>query len=441
MVIHKLSLKNFKPFTDISFTLNSQFNIIIGKNMSGKTSILDGLSVAMGAFFSGISGVQERKIKYDEIHITTYKEHAEQQTPVVVKADGLVNNTTIEWTKEILGVDKNRTTHLGINKIKKITKNIDKSIEQNEDIILPILVYYPSGRAWYPLDEQDKELEHNGSRKLGYKSWSYPELSYKILLRWLKTMELGAIQEQLQETELLINQEQKNHSTNQRKKLEQSIQLKVIKSCILQCIEYAQDFYFDIKNGVIKLKWQGKGEIPLNYLSHGVKNMVSIIADIAYRCLRLNPHLGLEAAQKTEGIVLIDELDAHLHPSWQLTIVDNLKKTFPKIQFVVTTHSPLIIGSADVGELIILPDNLSQGSFQPEEKSYKGWQLQFILEQIMNSASNYDLNVLPIVSEIHRAYSEKNLKVYDEAFDKLKSLVNPSDTLIKMYEMRRTNLL
>ncbi|NJO00766.1 MAG: AAA family ATPase [Bacteroidia bacterium] len=70
-----------------------------------------------------------------------------------------------------------------------------------------------------------------------------------------------------------------------------------------------------------------------------------MVADIAFRCAVLNPHFREEAARLTTGIVLVDELDLHLHPSWQKKVVSHLKSTFPKIQFIVTTHSPLILST------------------------------------------------------------------------------------------------
>ena len=71
-------------------------------------------------------------------------------------------------------------------------------------------------------------------------------------------------------------------------------------------------------------------------MSDGYRNMIGMIADIAYRCIKLNPHLGVDALKETNGLVLIDELDLHLHPSWQKAIVHELTTSFPKIQFVAT---------------------------------------------------------------------------------------------------------
>lgn len=94
-----------------------------------------------------------------------------------------------------------------------------------------------------------------------------------------------------------------------------------------------------------------KEKLQFRQLSDGYRNIIGMVADIAYRCIKLNPHLGENAVKETPGIVLIDELDLHLHPNWQRRIVEDFKNTFPGIQFVATTHSPFIIQSLKEDEL------------------------------------------------------------------------------------------
>jgi predicted ATP-binding protein involved in virulence len=72
-----------------------------------------------------------------------------------------------------------------------------------------------------------------------------------------------------------------------------------------------------------------------------------MVADIAYRCALLNPHLGAEAALRSYGLVMIDEVDMHLHPQWQQTVMAGLLSAFPKIQFIVTTHSPQVLSTVE----------------------------------------------------------------------------------------------
>jgi predicted ATP-binding protein involved in virulence len=82
-------------------------------------------------------------------------------------------------------------------------------------------------------------------------------------------------------------------------------------------------------------------------MSDGYRNTVNLILEIAWRCVQLNAFLGEKTLQETEGIVMVDEIDLHLHPKLQQEIVGLLQRIFPKIQFVLTTHSPLILGSAE----------------------------------------------------------------------------------------------
>jgi predicted ATP-binding protein involved in virulence len=115
--------------------------------------------------------------------------------------------------------------------------------------------------------------------------------------------------------------------------------------------------------------------------------MLATVADIAWRTGMLNPHLGTEAAKETPGIVLIDEVDLHLHPRWQRRVVDDLRRVFPNIQFIVSTHSPFIIQSLEPGQLV----DLNAG----ETGEYAGQSIEDIAEAVMGID-------LPQRSERHR---------------------------------------
>lgn len=93
----------------------------------------------------------------------------------------------------------------------------------------------------------------------------------------------------------------------------------------------------------IGLEHKHHGRLKISQLSDGIRNIFGMISDIAYRCYLLNSHLDKESAKETEGIVLIDEVDMHLHPAWQQTILQDLQTAFPKLQFIVTTHSPQVL--------------------------------------------------------------------------------------------------
>ena len=86
--------------------------------------------------------------------------------------------------------------------------------------------------------------------------------------------------------------------------------------------------------------------IPINQLSDGYKSTISLVADIAYRMAVLNPQLLGNVCEETDGVILIDEIDLHLHPTWQQRILEDLRYIFPKVQFIVSTHAPAVVSTA-----------------------------------------------------------------------------------------------
>jgi predicted ATP-binding protein involved in virulence len=94
--------------------------------------------------------------------------------------------------------------------------------------------------------------------------------------------------------------------------------------------------------------------LPLDLHSDGIRFFTEMVAEIAYRCIVLNGYLDATAIIESRGVVMIDELDLHIHPEWQRHIVNDLKMAFPGIQFVATTHSPFIVQSLEANELINL---------------------------------------------------------------------------------------
>jgi predicted ATP-binding protein involved in virulence len=96
--------------------------------------------------------------------------------------------------------------------------------------------------------------------------------------------------------------------------------------------------------------------LGVDQLSSGIRTMVGLVADLAYRAVKLNAHLKQNAVLNAEGIVLIDEIDLHLHPSWQQHVIQDLQSAFQKIQFVVTTHSPQVLTTLPYECIRILTD-------------------------------------------------------------------------------------
>ena len=135
--------------------------------------------------------------------------------------------------------------------------------------------------------------------------------------------------------------------------------LEAVKAAVANCMEKWDDIHYDVLEDELLVTFQNGRVLPFRMLSDGIRNMVAMVQDMAYRAVVLNPHLGKQAIN-TPGVVLIDEIDLHLHPKWLRHIVGDLRNAFPNIQFIATTHSPFIIQSMLPGEVIDLNENEGQ---------------------------------------------------------------------------------
>ena len=343
MKINNIQIQNFRGYESLDVDLNPNFNLIIGDNGSGKTAILEALTVAIGSFFLGIKGANSRGVYEKDIRIATFEHSEEYQFPVVVKANGIVHNQTISWLRTLEGID-NRTTSKQAKSIKDLSSKIDTMVRKGEVVNLPLLIYYATGRLFDVARDNDelskekkRERQQISSRFRAYDRSLEAKSTHRQFQKWFRGKELARIQKGVGD-----------------------INLEVVKKTIIDsipnCVNVYHEFDSDKSQG-LKVKLGDGRILPFNSLSDGTRNFFAIIADMAYMCLTLNPHLKERALKETEGVVLIDELDLHLHPDWQRKIINILRDTFPKVQFVVTTHSPFLIQQAGQDQLIILKDN------------------------------------------------------------------------------------
>jgi predicted ATP-binding protein involved in virulence len=139
------------------------------------------------------------------------------------------------------------------------------------------------------------------------------------------------------------------------------------------------------------------GVLEVSQLSDGVRNMIGLVADIAYRSVRLNSRFGQEAPKQTPGLVLIDEVDMHLHPEWQQIVLTSLTKAFPALQFIVTTHSPQVISTIKRENIRLLTENMAGETIAviPEARTY-GRSNADVMETVM------DVPPEPVLPETER---------------------------------------
>ncbi len=352
MRIDQLSVMNFKGFEAREFLFHPNFNLVVGKNGMGKTSVLEALSVAVGSWFLGVRGFDTRHIRPSEVMLRQVQREVEdedgqtQQTvqwesifPCVVAAKGLVQGQPLAWQRS-LNSSTSRTTYVNAGKLKKLAQKVDQEIRKGADIPLPLISYYGTGRLWKEPRESftvsdpmrivsKKEM----SRFAGYSNSVDPRLSVPQLTHWIAHQSW-------------ISYQQQNRVPPA---------FSVVKKALIACIEGARELYFDAHLGEVVVVFE-EGKQPFSNLSDGHRSMLAMVGDIAQKAAKLNPQFGSRVLEETEGLVLIDELDLHLHPSWQRHVIEDLRNTFPKLQFICTTHSPFLIQSLRSGEELLALD-------------------------------------------------------------------------------------
>lgn len=414
MHINSVYLENFRAFDELKVEFNERFNVLIGGNGSGKTALLEALCVGLGSFFLGIDDGKDCPIQANDIRQIQYEHTAELQLPVKVKCEGEIAGKKLSWQRD-LTMKTGETTSDNERVVKEWANELQKAIRAGENRDLPVIVYFPSDRFWK--GKSDETLVKKGSRLRGYWDVFAPHTNYLFFLNWARMMAFVGLQEK-----------------------QESVESKVISDAVSNCIEDCKRIYFDVRETELMMEFDNGLKMPFGNLSSGYRNILAMVANIAFRCMLLNPHLRGEAASKSKGLVLIDDIDLHLHPSWQYQIVNALKNTFPNIQFIVTTHSPLVIASADKGEVIRIPENEYDAVIEPFEKSFKGWQLNYILEDLMVTMG-YQANIGDLLHTLNQSIKKGDMETYNAKIEELETILHPNDSVLTVYKMKKGELI
>lgn len=182
-------------------------------------------------------------------------------------------------------------------------------------------------------------------------------------------------------------------------------------------------------------------ECYLEELSSGFQAVLLIIANIIEWIEGSRPS-GDRIVTNASGTVLIDELDIHLHPEWQFTIRSGLSRIFPKLQFIVTTHSPHLLASAGANEVIIMPgnSNVEVCNLSPTNRSFSGWNTDQILSEVMGVKSLDNKEHGRLVAEAIKCIEQKDVDGLRVAIDRLSIVCHPNDTILVVMKARLASL-
>lgn len=413
MQIHEIEIRNFRCFENFQAKFDDKLTVIVGDNGVGKSSLLDAVSIAVGTILTGFDGVAGYGISKDDALNKSYDMGSvvdlQPQYPVSIMARGIVGDREVLWKRELHSA-QGRTTIADAKSMTEVSVDFQQRIRNGEHVILPLISYYGTGRLWAQKREKKAAAQlMKFIRQTGYMDCLAAESNERLMRKWFEKMTIQAAQNGKAAPELMA-----------------------VKYAIAKCFEGITqhkniEIQFNLDTHEIDILYddQGKGRqrYPMKDLSDGYKNTLSMIADIAYRMAVLNPWLLDNVLEQTPGIVLIDEIDLHLHPLWQQRIIGDLRDIFPKIQFIVSTHAPSVISSVKKGNILVLSEG--QYGYNPSNEVF-GKDSNSILTSVM-AADERPLEIKQMFAEFYKAIDEGLLDEAANVLTRVKEKIGDSD--------------
>jgi predicted ATP-binding protein involved in virulence len=334
MILKKLQLTNFRCFKELSVELHPRLNVFVGNNGKGKTAILDGIAVGLGAVLTHLPEIKGINFRTND----RWQDEKMKQAPYVRVM--LETTAGISWDRTEKR-DQSKQTQQEIPPDKKLGE-LHQFLEETLNGIqadlptkLPVFVYYGTDRA------SRSSLSSSVQRdfKKTFNRFKALEDAMKPSSRVDFMLERFAFQEDIERRE-----KENREDLGYRQPL-----LENVRQAIYKIIPACSDIRTTINPLRLRVIIESIKEQPqvlfIDQLSDGYRAMLALVTDLAFRMAQANPHLS--EPLKAEAIVLIDEIDLHLHPEWQQIVLPDLLKTFENTQFIVTTHSPQVLSTVE----------------------------------------------------------------------------------------------
>lgn len=413
MRLNKLTLTNFRKFESYEVDFDDRLTVLVGDNGSGKSSILDAAAVALGTFLIKMDGVSGKAIQRSDAHLKFFElgdaVDAQPQYPVRIEARGLLGEERISWARSLNG-PTGKTTTADAREMMDASERCLAAVRTGQaQTVLPVISYYGTGRLWAD-NKKRRETFARLTRLDGYADCLDAASNVKLMMDWMeresyKEFQSGKTPAGLaavyRATELCLARVPSGEDTREGEQSHHP-SLHVAFNAETRDLDVT---YVDVDGSVRK--------DALGTMSDGYRNTLSMVADIAFRMALLNPQLSSDVLH-APGVVLIDEVDLHLHPLWQARILEDLLEIFPCVQFIVSTHAPMVISSVSRNRIRVMT---SEGAFMPAEESY-GLDANVVLTGIMG-AYDRQPRVAALFAEFDTLLKEASYEQAEQVLDEI----------------------
>ncbi|GAB3350625.1 AAA family ATPase [Lysobacter tyrosinilyticus] len=399
MIVTRLKLANVRAVEAAEFSFKPGFNLIIGVNGVGKTTALESLAVSLAAISRHINGLKGPLPNFTAPDIRAGTDALTVESEVSLA--GKVYSYLIHQPRDEAIAQSGKEGLPREQTISTPTKSVfvgDKPpAADGKRVLRPVAVLFSTRRA-VPSDRAPTKSAAKGGHSAAFaEAFSARELRLGEFAAWMRAQAALAMETP--------------SSTRVLDAFEKAVRRFLPGYTNLRASSEATPRLVIERGGV---------EIPVRQLSDGERGSLALVLDLTRRLAQANPGLDDPAAEGA-GVVLIDEIDLHLHPKWQREIVRNLPDAFPKLQFIATTHSPQVIGEVEHDRIQVLG---SGPVFSPTHSF--GVDSSRVLEEVMDAPPRTP-QVQDLIDRLSRSVTDKKLKDASRLISQLAARLGPDD--------------
>jgi predicted ATP-binding protein involved in virulence len=366
----KLHLRNFRCFREATLDLHPQLTVIVADNGMGKTALLDAIAVGMAEYVDRLLGVRtSRGLLASDVR-TANGSGGPAQLSMTAKFGG--QDAAWSLTRKS-ATSSMRRGERQLAAVRDIAARHRETFG-TADSGLSLFVFYQSSRFAHSSYFGQKFGTMKTSpvgRLMGFVDYLTPLSEVARFNEWYAVRWRAVA---------------KRASRGLGPGQDPLAQLSAVRTAVAQVLAPTgwSLIDWDDERRCVVVEHATRGRLPLSWLSSGIRSMIALVADLAYRCACLNPHLGQDAAVKTPGLALIDEVDLHLHPSWQQRVVELLQAAFGSMQFVLTTHSPQVLSTVYVESVRVVHHDGEESTVTRPLVQTRGVESADVLAKVMS---------------------------------------------------------
>lgn len=406
MKLNRVSVKNFKSFRELDLNLDGKNIVMFGINGTGKSTILATINYCFWLWLNRLNPSQGVAYRSFDAKSVRYGSSS-LEIQCLVETEKNAYTLTRSYSKP-----QNGEKAVSNSDKKEYDRFVDAfhNLYLSENMDMPVFVNYGTNRAVLDIPLRIRQ-KHQFSKLAALERAIENELDFRTFFEWYRN------QEDI-ENEYIRESGQQDYQDK-----------------YLKCVRYAIETMLDnvsnlrVKRSPLRMVVKkGDIEIAVDQLSDGEKCTLALFGDLARRVAMANPNR--DNPLEGSGIVLIDEIELHMHPSWQRRVLNVLRKVFPNIQFIVTTHSPQVLGEVD-DDYVVLKLTNTLGSGGVEVVSTYGKDANSILKYGMDTTERTE-PVMKKFEEFYNALERSDYEYAQNILDDLRKMIGEDSELVSM---------